>query len=160
MTAARRWPRSFFGWCAHLLMAAFHAGSVYVGVLGFWRPSPTLAAQYENGWSVYVWSSIFAVFGLICLTARLLRIWKLEALALTPQAAGLMIWSAALLAGADNGAQIGSQLGRSSLLLLAFACFVFDWLWMQRGPVGPALDEISTAMDKIHEKRARDGADR
>jgi hypothetical protein len=154
------WPRSAAGWCAHISMLLFYLGTIVVGALAAVQPSRTLEDSFTTPWLVYVWSGVFVVCGVLCLVARYLQEWKLEALCLFPQAGALLLWGVAVLTGSDSAVQIGTRLVVGGLPLIALACFVFDWTAGQKKlreqlAAEQALRKAADAFERVLDERER-----
>jgi hypothetical protein len=127
------------GWNARLyriawvVLIAHHVACVLVGLAGFiFETSPSIERTFGNALLENVWSSIFVLFGLLALLARLkakvmAEMWAIGAIAL---ARGLwcgVIIASAVTRDATSGVQVGLALGATAMFMTAWALFTIVW---------------------------------
>jgi len=124
----------------------FYVALFGVGIAGFnGSPSPTVVRVLGSDWPVLLWSSVFVLFSLVGMIARLRNSLRTEAVAGFATAGALGMWGAMILIGHDSPATSI----QGGLMFVAMALHHAGWsgiLWWWSGTGLYDPDELRRAL--------------
>lgn len=152
------------------IVLVHHLAVVAAGLVGFLGPPPPSIANITGGEiASYIWSSMFILFGVTGLIARLARKARAEVVAVVCVATARTLWAVILFVSVNMGINDPGSM-QIAILMLSGAIFLVGWsmttlVWLSGAPLSPpgqgqlvALEELRDVVQSVvDEQVAQDG---